>query len=69
MKKWFKRLLCKHVVYIEELRRVDDNLVVANCAKCGKPFAAPYGLALAYRRVTLDQKPKAAVPQSATEPK
>lgn len=64
MKKWFKRLLCKHVVYIEEIHRVDDDLVVANCAKCGKPFIAQYGLALAYQGATLDQKPKAAVPQS-----
>lgn len=51
------RAFCRHVVYIEDIRRVSDELVLASCHKCAKPFRAPYGLALMSQGVTLDQKP------------
>lgn len=59
MRKWLKRLFCKHVVYIEDIERVSDDLVIAFCHKCRKPFAADYGLALSYQGATLDRKPTA----------
>ena len=58
MRKWLKRLFCKHIVYIEDIERVSDDLVIAFCHKCGRPFDASYGLALTSQGCTLDQKPR-----------
>lgn len=49
MNSWWTRLkqaMCSHVVFIDDIRRVNDELVEAPCMKCGKKLTAPYGLVL-----------------------
>jgi hypothetical protein len=53
---WLKQSRCRHRVYIEDIRRLDDaQLVAARCHQCGSILTAAYGLALAAK---LEQRPK-----------
>lgn len=54
---WLERKFCRHVIYIEELTRIHDELVTARCHKCGKPFASMCGLDFYHTGATLDQRP------------
>lgn len=61
MIEWLRRLLCKHEIFLEDLKRHDYEtdgfrLVEATCNHCGKRLKAPYGLAL---NVKITRRPKA----------
>ena len=45
MRWWFKRR-CSHEFYLDDITRVNEDLVTGRCHKCEKVFKAPYGLAL-----------------------
>jgi len=50
-----RRWLCEHEIFIEDIRRVSPDEVVANCSRCGEPLSAFCGLDLPAK---LRQKPK-----------
>jgi hypothetical protein len=42
---WLKKLFCAHEMYLEDMNRLSDDLVVGYCHKCKKRFANTHGLA------------------------
>ena len=54
--KFFQRAFCSHEFVLEDLERINANLVHCRCAKCGEMLKAPYGLALNGKFVAFDYK-------------
>jgi hypothetical protein len=44
--KWLRQRLCSHQFYLDDLKRLSDDLVTCPCFRCGKVCEASYGLAL-----------------------
>jgi hypothetical protein len=50
-----RQLFCRHACYIEDIIRLQNDLVECQCNRCGKVLHADCGLAL---HAQLMQKPK-----------
>jgi hypothetical protein len=46
LRAWLARALCDHRIRLENMRRLDDDLVVCPCHLCGAVLTARYGAAL-----------------------
>jgi hypothetical protein len=44
LRKIWSQLFCRHHAYLEDLHRVDGEMVTAQCYKCGRIFVGSYGL-------------------------
>lgn len=62
--KWFKRLFCRHVIYLEDMSRMSDELVVAFCHKCSKPFSGDHGLLFLSQGASFARKPPTVNPEA-----
>ena len=58
---FIRQLFCSHEFVLEDLERINDNLVHCPCVKCGKMLKAPYGLALNGTFVAFDHKERSRV--------